>query len=428
MMKKLSITFLVVCLYSGAADNFSIKVVDKANNPQIKNLYVVIKGINPKTNKQCFVKFKADGSGSVGVCEDVVQSTDSQTYSYPFNKFKDNTMLLPNIYSGRIYLSLNNKLVMPIVGKAPKLGIADPSPYNKSDPNYQFLYDKIELTYTGHNTVTNPTAVDYIALPVAIHQNNVTYGMTKARKEIFSAIETAFNKAPNKAWKQLIVGNGKGTILRILSPGRDDNYFDANYLNSKDGGYVGYITDVWNYYKTKKITIDCSELKGSTNPITPKLPDYQFTGSVDASGKFVFTNKAKDYTVKIGRPTSDQFFLASQGPFEAKNDTPKAVIVRDLTAAWSVGLLPAADGTVLSKKYFTDNKSNFYKLNTYLATKGQKTGPWYNLYAKAIHSQSEHDYAWPYDDILGLDGTNSSTDKNPATLTLADMSKTKIPQ
>ena len=417
-MKKLCIGLSIV-LGSSLQGAFSVKVVNNANNPRIQDLYVVVKGTNPKTKKQCFVKFKADGSGAVGVLEDITQKTDSTTYAVPYNQLKNNTMRLPNIISGRIYLSLNNKLIMKIVGKAPNLGIAEPSPYNKSDPNYQFFYDKIELTYTGNNTVINPTAVDFIALPISVKQNNKTYGMTKARSAIFSSIQASFNKAFNKAWQKLLEKNAQGTILRILAAGRNDNYFDKNYLN---GQAYNYITDLWKYYGNHSIAIDCSELK----KILPNLKSYTFTGKV-VNNVFVFSNGTKSQDVKLTRPTSNQFFLASQGTFEAKNNTPKAIIVRDFTAAWSVGLLPAADDTVLSKKYFTANKANYYKVNKYLSPKGQKSGPWYNLYAKAIHEQSKNDYAWPFDDILGLDGTNSATDRYPATLTLGNMSKTRIP-
>ena len=417
-MKKLYIVLLIAMSIHGAG-NFTVKIVDNANNPQIKNLYVVVKGTNPRTRKQCFVKFNP-GSGSVGTLVDITKTTRSQNYAVSYNTFKNNTMHLPNLISGRIYLSLNRKLVMPIVGKAPNLGIADPSPYNKSDPNFQTLYDKVEFTYTGNTTVINPTAVDYIALPIAISQNNKTYGMTKARSAIFGAIQNTFNKVPSKAaWNKLIEKNSKGTILRILAAGRDPNYFDSNYLNGKT---YNYISDVWNYYKTKTIVIDCTELKN----IPPKLSGYMYTGKVVGS-KFVFTNGNKAQDVTLDRPTSDQFFLASQGTFNAKNGTPRAVIVRNFTAAWSVGLLPVADKTVLSKKYFADNKSKFYTPNSYLSPKSKQGGPWYNLYAKAIHKQSKNDYAWPYDDILGLDGTNTSSDKNPATLTLGTMAKTKVP-
>ena len=151
------------------------------------------------------------------------------------------------------------------------------------------------------------------------------------------------------------------------------------------------------------------------------MEDYIFTGQVN-NDVFEFENKAHTYTAKIHKPESKNFFLAAQGPFEAMNGTPEAVIVRQLCSAWSVGLLPLPDNdttqTILNKDYFTDQKEkgNFYKDN--LLTQGLTNKPSYNLYAKAIHKISKDIYAWAYDDAIGLDGTNASTDKYPATLTI----------
>lgn len=415
--------YLVYLLVHGLliAQQFPVKIVNtNINQRQIKNVYVVVKGLNPKTKKQCFVRF-TPGTEKIGVLEDITPNSKSINYAMDITQFPNNIMYLPNIISGRIYISINHKLVMPIVGKAPNLGIADPSPYNKTDPNYQFLYDKVELTYTGNTTVINPTAVDFIGLPITITQQGETFGIQKPLLIVQDAIKQAFNKVPSKAtWYKLIEKNKDGTILRILAPGRDDNYFDKNYLTGKN---FNYINELWNYYEEKKlnsISVDCSELK----KILPNLGNYTFNGQVK-NNVFVFTNGRM--SVSINKPTSNQFFLAAQGPFEAKNNTPKAIIVRDLTAAWSVGFLPAADKTVLSKNYFVKNKARYYTINKRLPLKGQQTGPWYNLYAKLIHQQSVDMYAWPYDDVLGIDGTNTSKDAYMATLTLGDITNINIP-
>jgi hypothetical protein len=317
---------------------------------------------------------------------------------------------------------------MPIVRDANgRLSTADPDPQNTTDPSYNLFFDKVEFTYMGNDTWTNPTAVDFFALPISIAQNGKTYGLTVSRATVIDTVTKAFNAAPNKAWLKLIIKNDEGTVLRILAPGRDntDRFFDPNYL---DGKPYSYIDDVWNYYKNNTLVIDCTELHN--NPNAPTLGDYMFTGHVEGD-KFIFRNQTENYTVELGKyskdPTlSNSFFRGAQGIFEAQNNTPKAVIVRSLTAAWCVGLLPLENGAVLNRNYFLTHTDQFYKDNPRLSPQAKNRGPFYNLYGKAIHTLSTSIYTWSYDDAFGYDGTNGSQASKPATLTIWDMSQTKI--
>ncbi|MGE0207439.1 MAG: beta-1,3-glucanase family protein [Candidatus Babeliales bacterium] len=421
-MKPYLLLFLLVLntFTMQATGDFPIKIVNKTNNAAIKNIYIVTKGINPETGNQCFIEFK--NNDHVGICVDITKGTDSKAFAYDYTFFKNNIMHLPNLTSGRIYVSINNKLTMPVVVDANnRLGIADPSPYNKTDPNYDLFFDKIEFTYIGNNTWTNPTAVDFFELPLSIEQNGHTFGLTESREKIVSTVAQAFDAAPSKAWQKLIVKNEQGTVLRILAPGRDDNFFDPNYLT---GAPYNYVNDVWDYYTKNSIIIDCSELHG--NQAAPQLKDYQFEGRVK-NGIFEFTNRSKDYTVSLEKPSSNSFFLGAQGVFDAPNNTPKAIIVRNLSAAWCVGLLPAEHGATLNRTYFDTHKSQFYTDNPRLSAQAKNKGPFYNLYGKAIHQLSKTVYTWAYDDVFGYDGTNASTATKAATLTIGDMAHTKIP-
>lgn len=418
MIYSMLISALLVCAgLVQARGDYPIKIVNNANNATVKNIYSVIKGINPDTGRQCFVELHPDGTP--GRCVDITLQTDSKAFAYNFKDFKDYTFHIPNLISGRMYVSINNKLTMPIVVDAVgNLGIADPSPYNTSDPSYNTFFDKIEFTYIGNATWTNPTAVDFFALPLIIQQNGHTYGITKARKTVLSSIADAFHKAPNQAWQKLVVKNHNGDVLRVLAPGRDDNYFDPNYLT---GSSYNYVEDVWNYYRRHTLTVDCSELQG--NPAAPQLRNYLFTGMV-VGNTFIFTNQTNEYSVVLEKPSSNVFFLGAQGAFDAPNNTPKAIIVRNISAAWCVGLLPAEDGAVLNRAYFDAHQGSFYTNNPRLSSPASYTGPYYNLYGKAIHAVSRNVYTWPYDDAFGYDGTNASTDANPAILKIGDLSGT----
>jgi hypothetical protein len=424
-----------------AAGNFTIKIVNNTNDPKIK-MYVLVKGLNPTTKKQTFIKFDK-GSAAIGTYADVTSPdanvhnpTKSLEYGYDYTSFKDSngeyTMHLPYLESGRVYISLDNKLKMPVVGTSPNLGIADPSAFNTSDPNYNYLYDKVEFTYlqNGSQTVINPTAVDCLALPITVTQKKmidgkeetVMYGIEDSREKTFQHIEEILKKEGNSSeWARLVIRNGN-TILRIVAPGRDDAFFNKNYLND-------YIDALWEYYKKPEnsLTIDCKEL---TN-IIPGLQSYIFTGHINNENVFEFKNQTNTSTVNIKKPESKHFFLADQGPFQAPNNTVQAVIVRNICSAWSIGLLPVPEAmlstgrsNMLTREYYMHQKDaqNFYKDNSIIPTTGSYK-PWYNLYAKAIHSVSKDIYAWAYDDAIGLDGTNFSTDKYPATLTLGPLTE-----
>jgi len=274
---------------------------------------------------------------------------------------------------------------------------------------YHALYDKIEFTYLSNGqTYINPTAVDCLSLPLSIQQGGKTFGMTTPRSTMFANMQKMFTTAGySPEWARLIIKDQNGSILRVVAPGRDDNYFDATYLND-------YIPALWNYYKTHTLSIDCSEL----TTLVPGLGNYTFKGQVDSNNNFVFSNGSTTET--IGQPTSDNFFLAAQGVFDAQNATVRSVLVRNVCAAWSVGLLPAPDNAVLNAAYYQQNKAQFYNDNTLLPTTGSKR-PWYNLYAKAIHQLSSSIYAWAYDDAIGLDGTNASIAQNPATIIIGPL-------
>ena len=410
---KLFFTLMCLVLRTVSLDAqfLPITIRNATNNANVHTIFIVVKGINPNTNKQCFISFSKQSPQ--GVYEDITLGIDATQFSYPSTIFKDNTFKIPDLISGRIYVALNKKLIMPIVTAADgTLGIADPSPYNTTDPNFNTFFDKIECTYVNGTSWINPTAVDFFALPLTIAQHGSTYGLSVAREKIIDACTTAFAHTYNKAWQKLVVRDAHAQVLRVLAPGRDDTYFDKNYLT---GTPYNYVDDVWTYYQTRTLNIDCSELQGDAQ--APQLGSYIFEGRVQ-NDVFVFTNQTQDYTVSIEKPSSDSFFLAAQGAFDAQNNTPRAVIVRNLATAWCVGLLPTADGALLNRAYYDEHQAGFYTNNPLLASQSKLYGPFYNLYGKVIHQFSKTIYTWPYYDAFGFDGTNAAQNSQPVVLTV----------
>ncbi|HLF66215.1 MAG TPA: hypothetical protein VI522_01225, partial [Gammaproteobacteria bacterium] len=158
------------------------------------------------------------------------------------------------------------------------------------------------------------------------------------------------------------------------------------------------------YYQTHTLRIDAKGI----NP-TPGVGDgkYMFVGQVSASNPNIFVFTSPIEIVNLEKPeNSVPFFAGAVGTFDHENDTAKSIIVRQLTSAFTVGLLPAPDNTLLDIAYFEANKEKYYQDNIILTEAGQaRGGPWYDLYGRALHSYQKPIYTFAYDDALGQDGT-----------------------
>lgn len=450
-------------------------------------VYIIVKAQLPDqaTETDCFVQFATDGKGT---CQPVSATTSSKDFAIDLNSLpagssaNSHRIYIPEVISGRIYISVNQPVTLPVRQTTDANGksinvIVDPDGFLPTDENYNTLYDKVEFTYhNGHNqgeatgSWVNPTAVDFFSLPIKLVQPTSTTvqqaGMTDARATIFSNLQSYFSDHASGAsldqWNKLIINfkndDGSTTPLRIMAPNKampmnidNTDPFDVTYL-SNDAYSFNYIQAVINYYSHgdmqpgNNITVDCSEVAANF-PI--KLKDYMFTGHYDPiHQRFEFNNAAGQLEVDLPIPMktinkdgkevkivdSGAFFGGAGESFDAPNNTPKAVIVRDLTAAFDVGMLPTenlpnTDGTVvLSKDFFTAAKAAgmYYQTNSLINAQG---GPWFDLYSEAMHSFNQPIYTFAYDDILGQDGTLHDPNENPGlvTITLGDLSNTVMP-
>lgn len=424
-----------------AANNyFDVQFVNNSGFAD-KDVYFIVKALDPISKKDCFIKF--DPVTGIGACQVVSEGTSSFDFSYTADQLKN--IKIPMVDSGRIYFSIGMPMdlyVSKFDGK-----IIDSDGFKPRDPNYFTLHDKVEFTYNDLGTWINPTAVDYYSLPLRIEQPGASSHLKAAGVAESYAASFGFLKnivgshdlTSDKQWDKLFLkymDDGQETILRFVAPGKamvknmaNTLPFDDKYLKDQSKYDFSYIDAVWAYYQNATLKIDASELSKFF-----ALDDYLFTGHV-AGDEFIFTNATGTYTERVKKPTSSSPFFAGAGDeFDHVNNTPKAIIVRQLTSAFEVGLLPAPDGTLIDKNYFDQQREagNFYQPNAILAQTAQ--GPWYDLYAKAIHSFGEDQpiYAFAYDDALGQDGTlhaavGKESSPPPVTITLGDMSGVKIP-
>ncbi len=424
---------------------FPIEIINNSDIASDERVYVIIKGINPATEKDCLLSFDEQGWGS---CIDVVLDTKSEDYSISLSDLPQKngvySIYLPKVSSGRIYFSLGYPMDLQINLDEAAFKIVDPDGFKPRDPNYYTLYDKVEFTYTDEGTWMNPTAVDFFSLPIRIEQSGsvsevTASGLSLSRDQILGQLHevvNSYDSTENKIWNKLFLNYtdryGQTTMLRFMAPGKamiqgieGTDPFDRHYLQNNEKYEFNYIDFLWTYYMENTILVDCSELKNFI-----ALDDYIFSGQVKGEN-FVFHNQTATYSVVLPKPDhSTPWFAGAIAPFNAENDTPKAIIVRELTSAFDVGLLPAEDGVMLNKKYFVEQKENYFNDNILLPKTQQ--GPWYDLYSKALHSFGEKEpiYAFAYDDALGQDGTlidYNAKDLSTALIIIGDMSGTAIP-
>lgn len=417
----------------------TVGLVNHSNSVADENVYVLVKGIDPSTNKDCYVSF--DAVTGKGFYSDATSASNSKDFSFKLSQFpKGNSgrvAYFPELASGRIYFSLGYPLEIGVDLFSNK--ILDPDALSSNDPNYYKLFDKIEFTYLNSGVFMNPTAVDFFALPLqlVLHTNSGVQfsGFWQKRAAIFAKIRSIFaaeDKTPGKIWSNLIVPFKDPFTqkhledLRIASTskgmGTVPPLFDPSYLNNNTYGF-DWISNVWSgYYRSHVLQIDATELSPPNNKV--------FIGQVNGANQFVFAGSNGGPIVTINLPSSSYpFFAAAGDTFNAQNNTPQAIIIRDLTAAFDSGILPVDSSAVLNHNYFSANKSKFYTNNPLLPPESQTTGPWYDLYSKALHSFGNNIYTFAYDDVLGIDGTCAASlqDEPYAVITLADLRGTSIP-
>ncbi|WP_440683298.1 beta-1,3-glucanase family protein [Cysteiniphilum halobium] len=461
---------------------FPVQIVDnlKDNNQQgITNAYLLmiaqqIPKVKTDPANACVMQFSSknlDGTTvAVGHCvvpqvgEDIGQQAQALSTIPGYNANTHSVLVyIPKVQSGRAFLSLNHKLSMYALKTDNTISYQAPDDSNKQDPSYDIIYDKFEFTYGDDGVFwINPTSVDFFSIPISLikYGTNETSGDLKAssgaplnqtRAQIINAMNQTLDSAGG-SWTKLL-HTYDGTRIRIAAPHIAPDFPKDSYLNT-------YVTTFRNYYKTKTLTINCSELVGdASNPMPlgekygyvtsgadkgqPMYPAnlysklYEFTGQVNDKNEFVFSNKAgvdqvnkakgkelEAVTEKIDLSNTAQiaqgFFEPGQAgtAFATPNKTLQSVLVKNITAAWSVGLLtPSPQQDVsLSSSYFENNKSNYYQTGSY------------DVYAKAIHAVMPNTYAYAYDDVVKQDGTlNSNNNTQPVTIVFGDMSGINIP-
>ncbi len=427
-----------------------------AGAPQhgVSNVYLLFTGAQlTAPNPQCLMHLTQTSvpgyNAWVASCQNLTMSTKASQFSYAMSTLQPNAnpvlIYIPNVISGRTFVSINNPLDIPMTRAANgTVSIQSPSLSNPFDGNYNLIYDKFEYTYdAGNKFWIDTTSVDDFSLPIALSYTDPSTLVTQlngytnqSRHDILTKVQGVLTSQGNADWKKLEIVDSvsqTGTVMRIDAPNTAPQ-FNSNYLTAPNGEGFNYLNALLQYYSNSKnaITINCSEVDGPTYPEYAQLGNgsdpgaYIFTGYV-VGNNFVFANHpaspadAMTVNINLGAAASIDFFGPGQSPFDTPNGTVRSVLVKNLSSAFSVGLLPAPGGTTLNT-LFSHAHSNYYTSNSILSNSPYNAytqsptgkGPWYDLYAQAIHNTAANPvYAFAFDDVLKQDGTIEVDNNHP---------------
>ncbi|MFC1426340.1 beta-1,3-glucanase family protein [Streptacidiphilus sp. N1-12] len=273
------------------------------------------------------------------------------------------TISVPHLASGRIYFSVGAKLTF-LVNPGP--GIAMPSVSNPSDPNIATSYAFCEFTYDTNQLYANISYVDFAAVAIGFNlqtsqgtqtvQGLSTTGLTTLANSL-----TAQAATDGSDWGRLIVRDGAGNPLRVLSPNTaitSNPALFSGYLDS-------YIDQVWQKYQSTDLVLDTQASWGTTR------------GRV-SNGVLSFPGVGS-----FSKPSTAAVFNCSSAPFTTGNDEMGNISARLAAALNRTTLLDnpnQPDG---------ENPANFY------------AQPRTNHYARLLHQiETDHlGYAFPYDDV-----------------------------
>ncbi|MDG6100864.1 beta-1,3-glucanase family protein [Dactylosporangium aurantiacum] len=293
------------------------------------------------------------------------------------------TIQLPKNLSGRVYMSLGQKLKFFLTPD----GLVQPAPWSASDPNHDILFDWSEFTYNDAGLWLNSSQVDMFAVP---HEVSVTGGngvTTRTGAPVANGRQNVINQVKAQpGWGNTVVTRADGTVLRVLAPGKaaDAGLFSATYLDP-------YITNAWNAYTSKTLTVV---------PFTDQ-PGVKYFGRTNGT-VMTFTNGSGQQVASFNKPSTSNVW-GCDGALGAPNDQVVGPIARTLCAALHRGTL----GTIDTQP--GGGAADFYKSSLT------------NHYSRIIHANMADGkaYGFAFDDVQNQESLVHSGDPRSAGITLS---------
>jgi len=320
--------------------------------------------------------------------------------SYTLEKLKSlssDPTLSDYVNSGRGYLSIGSALDIPIWTK----GYVGPA--FMVDTNFT-MFDFFEFFFDPSGTPNcnaDLSPLDWISIPMSMEFDDAKgatvagpVGFDVTRAVIFSDF------SGDATFKNLIVKDAAKNDVRILAPGHGitNGLFSATYLDT-------YIDTVWTHYTTSGNTLALNK-----SPVNDKI----YTGAVNASNEFVFTDTSGVVASTISKPTTQDVFLCN-GAFNGVGSGTAfqidANIKNQVVSALNRGILPLAAGAKLC------DSANFYVTTS-------DNGGLYNGFSHKLHENSDAGlcYGFAYDDQC--DQSSDVSVNNPDTFKVTILSFT----
>lgn len=297
---------------------------------------------------------------------------------------------LPRMYGARVYFVRESKLEF-FVNPGPAL--VEPAFQNANDANFGKIASFCEFTFNDVQLFVNVSYVDLVtALPIALRLqgdgDHSVAALDRGAVESIAADLEAQAAADGQPWDALVMRDGGGKIIRVMSP---QNVM-APYFGQPDmpfnGYWSGYVNEVWEHYRANDLRID---LQGGRGVLTGRV-----------QGDNLVFNDGSTFT----KPDDRDIFTCNHGPFAnvpTDSDAKKAALAR-LAAAFNRSTVhnhpDQPNGAPVADFYAHDIT---------------------NHYARAVHDNSPIGYAFPYDDVTpdGVpDQSGVAFDGNPTRLTL----------
>lgn len=416
----------------------------------------------------------------------VTSTTFSPNYSYTLNEFpvsttgaNDYLLYMPNgIPSARIYVSIQRPLFFSVTPPAgsQQVGLNSPASFLYNDPNFNVLYDFMELSLSNSLALGPPyipsvpfmdtTQVDNFGLSIELGLFTFNPNAPTTKTQLIQNGQTASNLAGftqsretllgilsanlTSPWNNLLIpfrsnpysGSSPATYLRVLAPKTGGGggivepqggvytipIFPIDYLSNPIYGPGSYLDQLFAYYSTHSLYLQADL---GTNNI--------YKGDVSLGDQFIFVdtqNSANSMTILKGQLTVGNMY---SGTTPVHSSTASSLDQESLSGYFScafvVGLLGVPG--VYDTSTTPLNKEN---LRTHIPlTTGTPVpppyynptfvgGPWYDLYAKILHDNAilptsppypgsrptlGKCYAFDFDDKLGLSSTVAASALTP---------------
>jgi len=401
------------------------------NNPGHK-LYIVVLNKN-SGGVQEFVTFESEGVGRL---------TPGLTYEQASMLVPNNAVglvLYQNNFSGKaggiggiMYASLDR----PVTAN-PDSAPTGPAPWNSNDPSRGIVFSQYEPNVwnnagTGLLTaILDITDINFVGLTQTFSAMDITTGNNLSSgqlaeqytnlttSQVYDQIKTALSPYPN-SWgiSDIFLQSGNPLQWQMIFGLAD--WLNGNTIQTPSGKfnqnlYTEYVNDLWGYYESHTLYIDASEISA---PIVPGSTCI-LQATVQGESMLVSPYQGACATESAGaNPNTFYWSKFSPGDFvgAAGNsantlygaNTTYRSMGKYVSAAQSVGFLPFCSEpnivygpNVFGKKQYVDQ----YWTNQYsscLNPQGSYGDHVINQYDRVFHQYIPLNYAWGYDDVLGI--------------------------